>query len=58
MERVVDKESENLISGLALSLISCVILGKSLNLSLPLFPHFEMRVIIPAVPTSQGCCED
>lgn len=34
-----------------------VTVGKSLNLSLPRLPCLEMRLMRPAVPTSQGCCE-
>lgn len=36
----------------------CVTLAKSLNLSESTFLFYKMRIIIPALPTSQRCCED
>lgn len=58
MERVLDEESKCFDFWSLLCNFQLCDLEKSLSLSLPQFPHLEMRIIIPAVPTSQGCCED
>ena len=44
------------VQTLALPLKGCVILGKLINLSVPLVCHPQMRIII--TPTLEGCCEN
>lgn len=39
---------------LALSVTGCVIFSKSINLSVPLLAHPQIRIII--TPTLEGCC--
>lgn len=51
----VDRSRDSRTDSPAPPLVSCVILGKSLNLSVSQIPHPLTRILIS---TSQGCCKD
>ena len=59
MEEILNLKSEDVYSNPVILLYAIwVTLVKSLNLSESRFLFYKMRIIIPALPTSQCCCED
>lgn len=59
MEQIWNLKSEGLYSNPVILLHAMwVTLAKSLNLSESSFLFYKIRIIIPALPTSQCCCED
>lgn len=59
MEQILNLKSGGVYSNPVIPLhVIWVTLAKSLNLSESSFLFYKMRIIIPALPTSQCCCED
>lgn len=59
MEQILNFKSEGIYSNPVVLLHAiCMTLANSLNLSESSFLFYKMRIIIPALPTSQCCCED